>query len=191
MQRQSTVPIENLFLSRVSWRALSEERLTDEELMPLFEAARWAPSSYNNQPWRFLYARRGDPAWDSMFQTLIDWNKIWCASADTLVVIVSKNNFEHNNTPSPTARFDTGASWMSLALEAEAKHLVAHAMQGFDYEKIRTTFSVPDSYTVEAMVAIGKRGDISTLPPEVREKEIPSQRKPLNEIISRGVFSFA
>jgi nitroreductase len=190
LQRESTYPIENFFLSRFSARALSEERLTEEELMSLFEAARWAPSSYNNQPWRYLYARRGDPAWDTMYKALIDWNKTWCATADTLIVVISRNNFEHNNKPSVTARFDTGASWMSLAIEAHARHLIAHGMQGFNYDEIRQAFHIPDTFTVEAMVAIGKPGDPNTLPPEMREKEVLSQRKPLEQIASRDVFSF-
>ena len=190
MQRESSYPIEEPFLSRVSWRALSEDRLTEEELMSLFEAARWAPSSYNGQPWRFLYARRGDKAWDAMYKSLIDWNKTWCATADTLVVVLSRNNFEHNNKPAATARFDTGAAWMSLAIEARARNLVTHGMQGFDYEEIRRAFSIPDTFTVEAMVAIGKHGDPKRLPPEMQEKEVPSERKPLDQIVSRGVFSF-
>ena len=96
LNREAEVPIEPLLLSRVSWRAFSEERLTEEELMALFEAARWAPSSYNNQPWRFVYVRRGDAEWDTFFSVLIDWNKLWCARADTLVLVVSRNNFEYN-----------------------------------------------------------------------------------------------
>ena len=190
LERESSYPIEEWFLSRVSLRALSEERLTDEDLMSLFEAARWAPSSYNNQPWRYLYARRGDPAWDIMYKALIDWNKKWCATADTLIVVVSRNNFEHNNKPSVTARFDTGASWMSLALEARARGLVTHGMQGFNYEEIRQAFHIPDAFTVEAMIAVGKPGSLDKLPPEIREKEVLSQRKPLEQVVSRGVFSF-
>ena len=191
LQRESAYPIEEFFLLRVSWRAFSEEAVAEEELMSLFEAARWAPSSYNNQPWRYLYARRGESAWETMYKTLVDWNKTWCARADTLVVVLSRNNFEHDNKPSPTAQFDTGASWMCLAIEAHARGLVAHGMQGFDYEAIRKAFSIPDTFTVEAMIAIGKHGDPKKLPPEMLEKEVPSERKPLNQIVSRGLFSFA
>ena len=110
LNRESTYPILPLLLSRVSYRSFSEERLTEEELMALFEAARWAPSSYNDQPWRFVYARRGDKEWDIFFNVLVDFNKTWCKRADTLILVVSKNNFEHNNKPSTTAHFDTGIS---------------------------------------------------------------------------------
>ncbi len=190
LNRQSPFPIQPLLLSRVSSRAFSTERLTEDELMQLFEAARWAPSSYNNQPWRFIYARRGEKEWDVFFNVLIDFNKSWCQMADTLVLVVSRNLFEHNNQPAPTAQFDTGAAWMSLALEANAKKLVAHAMQGFDYAAIKANLQIPDTFTVEAMIAIGKPGDKAALPPEIREKEVPSLRKPLSQIISKGKFIF-
>ena len=190
LNRESQYPILQLLLSRISYRAFSEERLTEEELFSLFEAARWAPSSYNNQPWRFVYARRGDKEWDIFFTVLIDWNKSWCYRADTLVLVVCRNNFEHNNKPSKTAQFDTGAAWMSLAVEANARNIIAHGMQGFDYEAIKKELHIPDFYTVEAMIAIGKKGKEEDLPPEVREKEIPSTRKPLEQIVSRGSFTF-
>src|SRR5262249_16256267 len=131
LNRESTYPIEKFFLSRVSSRAFSDERLSENELMTLFEAARWAPSSYNNQPWRFIYARRGEPEWDTLFSVLVDFNKSWCKRADTLVLAISRNNFEHNNKPAHTSRFDTGAAWMSLALEAHARNIIAHGMEGF------------------------------------------------------------
>lgn len=188
--RHSTHPILPLLLTRVSSRAFSEERLTEEELMELFEAARWAPSSYNNQPWRFIYARRGQKEWDTFFNVLVDFNKSWCKNADTLILVVSRNNFEHNNKPAPTARFDTGSAWMSLALEAHSKNLVAHGMQGFDYDAIKRELQIPDSFTVEAMIAVGRQGDKEALPQELREREKPTQRKPLNEIISQGKFIF-
>lgn len=188
LNRESTYPIQPLLLSRVSSRAFSQERLTEEELLSLFEAARWAPSSYNNQPWRFVYARRGEKDWDTLFNVLIDFNKSWCKNADTLAVAISKNNFEHNNKPAHTSRFDTGSAWMSLALEAHSKNFVAHGMEGFDYEGIKKALKIPDSYTVEAMFAIGKAGKKEDLPKELQEKETPSTRKPLQEIISKGKF---
>jgi nitroreductase len=190
LNRESSYDIQPLILSRVSSRAFSDERLTEDELFSLFEAARWAPSSYNNQPWRFVYARRGEPEWNILFDVLIDFNKSWTKNADTLVLVISRNNFEHNNKPAHTARFDTGAAWMSLAFEAHARNLVTHGMQGFDYAAIKNKLNIPDEFTVEAMIAIGKPGDKEKLPPEIREKEIPSTRKPLKEIISCGKFNF-
>lgn len=191
LNRESTYPIQSLLLSRVSYRAFSEERLSEEELMALFEAARWAPSSYNNQPWRFVYGRRGKVGWDILFNALIDFNKSWCNHADTLVVVISKNNFEHNNKPAQTAPFDTGAAWMSLALEAHARNIITHGMEGFDYQLIKKNLHIPDSFTVEAMVAIGKPGNKENLPKEIQEREVPSTRKPLKDIISEGKFTFS
>ncbi len=188
--RESTYAIQPFFMSRVSSRAFSEERLTEEELSSLFEAARWAPSSYNNQPWRFVYARRSDKEWETLFNVLVDFNKSWCKNADTLVVVISRQNFEHNNKPAGTASFDTGAAWMSLAIEAHARGIVAHGMQGFDYNAIKAALKIPDNFKVEAMVAIGKAGDKESLSPELQAKEEPSQRKPLQEIVAKGHFPF-
>lgn len=190
VNRQSELPLQSFFLSRVSSRAFSEERLSEKELLTLFEAARWAPSSYNNQPWRFIYVRRGQKNWNLMFDTLVDFNKSWCKNADTLVLILSRNNFAHNDKPSKTALFDTGAAWMSLAIEAHFQHLIAHGMEGFDYSAARINFHIPDSYTIAAMAAIGKPGNPELLSEDLQEKEIPSLRKPLSDFISEGEFTF-
>lgn len=190
LNRSSTYPIQPFLLSRVSSRAFSEERLKEEELMSLFEAARWAPSSYNAQPWRIIYARRGEAEWDLLFNLLGDFNKSWCKMADTLLLFVSRNNFEHNNKPAPTSSFDTGAAWMSLAIEAHARNIVAHGMQGFDYEKAKKDLHISDSYKVEAMAALGKPGSPEMLSPDLKEREKPSERKKLEEIISKGKFQF-
>lgn len=190
LNRESTYPILPLLLSRVSYRAFSDERLTEEELMSLFEAARWAPSSYNNQPWRFVYARRGEKEWDTLFNVLVDFNKSWCKNADTLVVVISRNNFEHNNKPSRTSHFDTGSAWMSLAAEAHSRNITTHGMEGFDYEVLKKNLAIPDSFTIEAMIAIGKPGNKENLPEEIRAKEVPSNRKPLTDIVSKGTFPF-
>lgn len=190
LTRESTYPIEESILSRMSGRAFSQERLTEEELLSLFEAARWAPSSYNNQPWRFVYARRGDKEWDTFFNVLVDFNKSWCKDADTLVVVITRDNFEHNDKFSRTSQFDTGAAWMNLAMQAHEKDFTAHGMEGFDYDKIKQDLQIPQGFTVNAMVAIGKKGKKEDLSKELQEKEVPSPRKPLNEIISKGKFNF-
>ena len=190
LNRESTYPILPLLLSRVSYRAFSEERLTEDELMSLFEAARWAPSSYNNQPWRFVYARRGEKEWEILFNVLTDSNKSWCNKADTLVAVISRNDFEYKNKPSRTAQFDTGSAWMSLALEAHSKNILTHGMEGFDYDASRKNLQIPDSFTIEAMIAIGKPGNKEELPEDLRKKEVPSTRKPLNEIVAKGAFPF-
>lgn len=186
--RQPEYPIEQLFLNRWSPRAMSGEELSDAELMPLFEAAKWAPSSYNNQPWRFLYARRNTPHWAQFFDLMITGNQNWAKNAAVLVVIISKTTFDHDGNPSPTHTFDTGAAWANLALQATLRGLVTHGMQGFDYDKARQVLQVPADYTVEAMVAIGKPGNKDDLPERLRQREVPSGRKHLAEIVWEGPF---
>lgn len=187
--RKTKYPIHPLLLNRWSPRSMTGEEISDEELMCLFEAARWAPSSYNAQPWRFIYAKRNTPSWKKLFELMIEFNQSWTKNASALVVMISRNTFEKNNKPAHTHSFDTGAAWMSLALEAEARGLVVHGMEGFDYNKARTSLEIPDNYTVEAMAAIGKRAPKEQLPPEMQEREKPSDRRPLSEIVMEGKFS--
>lgn len=119
---------------------------------------------------------------------MVEFNQSWAKNAAVLVVVISKKTFEHNGKPSITHKFDTGAAWENLALEAATRGLVAHGMEGFDYKQARQILAVPDDYDVEAMIAIGKKGRKEDLPHGLREKEIPSDRKPLVELIMEGGF---
>lgn len=186
--RKTDYDIHPLIHNRWSPRSMTGESLTDAELMPLFEAARWAPSSYNGQPWRLLYAKRDTPQWDLFFQLMIEFNQSWTKNAAVLLVILSRKTFEHNNKPSHTHSFDTGAAWMSLALEGTRRGYVVHGMEGFDYEKTKTALEIPDEYQVEAMAAIGKHAPKETLPPDLQKREAPSDRKAVKEFIMEGKF---
>ena len=186
--RKAGYPIDPIFLNRWSPRAMSAESLTDDELMPLFEAARWAPSSFNAQQRRFLYAKRATQNWDVFFDLLSEGNKVWAKNAAVLVVVISRKNFEHNEKPSRTNMYDTGAAWENLALQGSLKGLVVHGMQGFDYEKARTALNIPDHYEVCAMIAIGKKGRKEELPENLQKREEPNSRRPLEEIVREGVF---
>jgi nitroreductase len=188
--RKAAHAIDNLFLDRWSPRAMTGEPIAQEDLMTLFEAARWAPSSYNNQPWRMLYARRDTEQWPFFFDLLVEFNQSWAKNAGALVLFISKTTFDMNGEPSVTHSFDTGAAWENLALQGWLKGLVVHGMQGFDYARARTELNVPEGYKVEAMIAIGKPGDPETLPPELREREVPSDRRPLDQTICEGKFCF-
>ena len=188
--RRPDRPIETIFLKRWSPRAMSGEPLTNDELMTLFEAARWAPSTYNEQEWRFLYSRRDAPHWQTFFDLLMDANKVWCQRAAVLVVVLSHKVFERNGKPNPVHTFDTGAAFENLALQGAAMGLVVHGMAGFDREKARTALGVPDDYSVEAMIALGRPGEPAELPPELREREKPTGRKPVAEFVREGGFSF-
>jgi nitroreductase len=189
-KRKADHPIDNLFLDRWSPRAMSGEAVSQEELMVLFEAARWAPSSYNNQPWRFLYAHRDTEHWQTFFDLLVEFNQSWAKNAGVLVLFISKNTFDMNGEPSVTHSFDTGAAWENLALQGWTSGLVVHGMQGFDFERARTALNIPEGFHVNAMAAIGKPGDISALPEGLKERELPSDRRKLDQTICEGPFCF-
>lgn len=187
-QRKSEWPILPVILNRWSPRAMSDEIVSQEELMPLFEAARWAPSSYNAQLWRFVYAKRGSLAFIKMFNILAPFNQSWVHRASYLILTISRNNFTYNNEPSRTHSFDTGAAWQNFALQGYHDGLVVHGMEGFDYNAAKKEFLIPDEYTVEMMIAIGKPGPIHDLPEELQQREIPSQRQPIQDFVFDGIF---
>ena len=186
--RTPVYKIDPLFVNRWSPRSMSGKELSDEDLMSLFEAARWAPSSFNNQPWRFIFAKRNTTHWYKFLNLLNEGNRVWAKHAAALVVVISRKTFEYNGKPSITHQFDAGAAWENLALEASIRGIVAHGMQGFDYEKARKELGIPETYDVMAMIAIGKREPREKLPSELQEKEFPKDRKPLSEIIMEGSF---
>lgn len=187
--RETKYPIDDIFLKRYSPRAMSGEIINKEEIMTLFEAAHWAPSSNNNQPWRFIYALRENPEFEKFLSLLAEGNRIWCKNASALIVTISKKTFD-NGSLSITHSFDTGSAWENFALQAASMDLVAHGMQGFDYALAKKELSVPDDYAVEMMIALGKHGKVEDLPEYLREREKPSTRKNLEEVVSEGKFSF-
>jgi nitroreductase len=189
--RKPDHPIAPLFADRWSPRSFLTEPIPDEDLLTLFEAARWAPSSSNNQPWRFLYARRDSAQWPLFFNLLVEPNKVWAKNAAVLVVVISNTQFDRGGKPSLTHSFDTGAAWQNLALQAWLKGYASHGMQGFDYEAAQKVLEIPQEFKVEAMIALGKEGPKEALPPEIQEREKPNQRRPLNETIAEGKFSSA
>ncbi len=188
--RTPEYPIETLFVARWSPRAMTGESITDEEMHTLFEAARWAPSTYNEQEWRFLYARRDTPQWLLLFDLLVEGNKTWCDKAAMLVVILAHKVFERNGKPNPVHLFDCGNAYENLALQGTVMGLVVHGMSGFDFGKARTALKVPDDYDVAAMFAVGRPGALSELPEALQEREKPSDRKRVDEIICEGKFGF-
>lgn len=188
--RTADFPIDDLFLRRWSPRAMDGTPLGDGELNTLFEAARWAPSTYNEQEWRFLYARRDTQHWETFLHLLMEANQAWCENAAVLVVAASHKVFDRNGKPNPVHTFDTGAAFENLCLQATLMGLVAHGMAGFDRDKARAELRIPDDYAVEAMIALGHPGNPDDLPDGIREREVPSGRKPIQEIICEGPFTF-
>lgn len=188
--REANYDIDPMFLNRWSPRAMKAESFDEEDLMPLLEAARWAPSSYNNQHWRFVYTMHDDEEFEDMEELMAEGNQAWAKNAGALIVLVSKKTFDHNDEPARTHSFDCGAAWENLALEGARRELAVHAMQGFDYEAAAEWLDLPEPFEVECMIAVGNRAEPSTLEEDYREREEPSGRKPIEEIASRGAFDF-
>ena len=189
--RTTEYNINDQFLKRYSPRAFSGELITKDELMTLFDAARWAPSASNIQPWRFIYAMQDTPEFDKLFSLLAEGNKIWCVKASVLVVTISSNiriDKDGNKKDNPTHSFDTGSAWENFALQASEMNFIAHGMAGFDYVKAKTDLGIPEDYSVEMMIALGKPGKVEDLPEPLQSREAPSDRKPLSEIVFEGKF---
>lgn len=181
-------PIEPIFLKRWSPRAMDGSSVSQTDLHRLFEAARWAPSTYNEQEWRYLYAHRSTVHWQKFFDLLLPANQTWCANAGVLIVVISHKVFTQNAQPNPVYHFDAGASAENLMLQGAHMGLVVHAMAGFDAEKARRDLNVPDAWAALAMIAVGHPGDPEMLPAPLREREVPTPRKPVREIAWEGGF---
>ena len=184
--------IADIFLERWSPRAFTEEEIPEADLFSMFEAARWAPSSYNSQPWVFIYARRSSAHWGKLLGLLNEFNQSWAKRAGALVVIASNSVMlppgAEKPVPSHSHSFDAGAAWGAFALQGAMLGWHAHGMAGFDRDRARAALRVPDDYDVEAMVAVGHPGDPADLPEPLRQREAPSGRKPIAEIAREGGF---
>jgi nitroreductase len=191
--RKPDHPVADLFVERWSPRAFTAEPIPDETVATLFEAARWAPSSYNSQPWHFIYAKREEPAFAQILGVLSDRNQAWAHGAALLIVVTSNILFTPPGKSEPelwqSHAFDSGAAWANLALQAHLSGWHAHAMAGFDAGRARTELAVPDAYDIHAVVAIGRRGDKSLLPEGFHAAETPNGRKPIEAFVHRGRFS--
>jgi nitroreductase len=176
--------VEDLIRQRWSPRTYAEKEVPPAELKRLFEAARWAASSSNEQPWRFLVGRRGDETYQKIFNALVEFNQTWARSAPVLVLAVAKMTFTQKGTPNRYGLHDTGAAMANLALQATADGLHTHSMAGFDNEQMRASFAIPSDYELGAVTAIGYFGDPENLPEHLRKMEVsPRQRKPLEEFV--------
>jgi len=189
--READFPIDPLFLERWSPRAFDGSEVPEEDLATIFEAARWAPSAFNSQPWRFLYARRGEADWERFLGLLIPWNRAWAQSASVLVYILSDTlPFTDRKTgepaPSSTHSFDAGAAWACLALQATRLGYHAHGMSGIQYELARAELAIPERYALNAACVIGRIGDPAILDDKQRAREFPSDRRPRGDFVFRG-----
>jgi nitroreductase len=175
--------VENLIRRRWSPRVYADKEVPAAELRRLFEAARWAASSSNEQPWRFLVGRRGDETYQKIFNALVEFNQTWARSAPVLILAVAKKTTQ-KETPNRYALHDTGAAMANLALQATADGLHTHSMAGFDNDQMRASFAIPSDYEMGAVTAVGYFGDPATLPEHLYKMEVSSrQRKPLEEFV--------
>jgi nitroreductase len=187
--RQAAHAVDPIFIDRWSPRAMSGMPITEAELMVLFEAARWAPSSSNYQPWRMLYGLRDSSHWPVFLGLLNEGNQRWAQHGAALVLFISKTTLDDGRM-SRSHMFDTGAAWENFALQGSLRNLVVHGMLGFDHERARSELKVPADFQVDAMAAVGKPGDLQLLPEQLRAREQPSDRRPLAQTVCAGPFSF-
>jgi nitroreductase len=181
-------PVHELIRVRWSPRAFSEKPVPAEALRSLFEAARWSPSSSNEQPWAFLVATKDETtAYAKLLSTLVEGNQAWAKNAPVLAIAVSELAFARNGRPNRNAFYDTGAAVAHLTTEATARGLFVHQMAGFDPQKAIEVFSIPAGWEPIAAFAIGYPGDVASLPETLRERELSARtRKPLAEFVMSG-----
>jgi len=183
-------PVHELIASRWSPRAFADQDVAPETLRSLFEAARWAPSSSNEQPWYFLVATRNDPQnFEKALQPLVEFNVNWAKHAALLGFAVCQLAFAKNQAPNRNAQYDTGAAMALLSVEATARGLFVHQMAGFDPDTAREVFNIPAGCEAVAAFAIGYPGDANTLPQPLRDRETaPRIRKPIRHFVMTGAW---
>ncbi|BEU99925.1 nitroreductase family protein [Novosphingobium olei] len=190
MTRTTDLPVLPQFLDRWSPRSFDSSEISEQDLLTLFDGARWAPSAFNWQPWRFVWARRGDANWATLVDLLLPFNAGWAQNASALVFLLSDREIVAPGTteakPATTASFDAGAAWAFLALQAHELGLATHAMAGFDHERAPAALGAGDRYKVEAAIAIGRRGPASALPEALQAREAPSPRRAIDEFAFAG-----
>ena len=182
MEREFNYDIMKEIKGRWSPRAFSSEKLNHEDVMAMLEAARYAPSCFNEQPWRFIVAD-DEETLVKMRSVLAESNQVWANAAPVLIAILAKKTFAYNGKDNFWHQFDTGTAWGYLSLEAERRGIATHAMGGFSKKLLRETFHVTDEYDVITVVAIGKMGEKEKLPDDLKERERPEVRESLENLI--------
>ncbi|WP_276497457.1 nitroreductase family protein [Pontibacter litorisediminis] len=183
---ENKIATHTLIESRWSPRAFSAERVSEEQLEALFEAARWAPSAMNEQPWRFVYAAKEEEAFERLGSLLVEGNS-WAKKAAALFVSIAKTSYDYNGNSNRHAWHDLGLATGNLLLQATGLGLHVHLMGGFDAAKAKQELGIPDGYEAVAMGAVGYAGDPESLPETLKARELaPRKRKPLHEIAFKG-----
>lgn len=188
MVGEQIMRIHQLIEERRSIRAFADKAVSDEVLERLFEAARWAPSSMNDQPWRFIVAGRGTEPFDKMLQTLNESNRVWAKNGAVMIFVITKK-FHSNGMANKYAWHDVGLAIGNLSLQATAEGIFMHQMGGYNSELARTMFDVPEEFEPVSMIVLGYRGDPDTLPERLKERELKQrERQPLSSLVFSGSF---
>jgi nitroreductase len=188
--RESQYSIDTMFLDRWSPRAFTGEIISEDQLLTILDAAHWAPSSANQQPWRFIYSLKGSDSFQTLLGLLNESNQEWAKNASALLFVVSRGfsgEFSEGRK-SYTHSFDAGTAWGYFAIQAKLSGFYAHGMGGIKHDEIMQTFAIPEGYRVEAGIALGRLADKSVLSERNQEREFPSQRKALADIAFNGKF---
>lgn len=177
--------LHELIEKRYSTRAFSDKKIDEEKIIALFEAARWSPSSMNEQPWRFIVGVKGEgDTYNKIYESLMELNQIWAKNAPVLILTIAKNNYERNNNRNVHAEYDLGQAVAHLTFQASALNLYVHQMGGFNPEKAKELFKIPEDYKAVSVSAIGYLGDIEKLPETLKSREKAKRhRKDLSELV--------
>ena len=186
-------PIHEIIANRWSPRAYDANKsVSHDQIIALLEAARWAPSCFGDQPWRFIVFNKSQDvaSWEKAFDCIVPNNQTWVKNAPVLILICADTLFGHNQTPNRWGQYDTGAAVENLCLQATSMELVTHQMGGFNSDKTREEFAIPAQYTPMAMLAVGYEGDANKLPSELKIRELAERkRKPLGELFFKGTWN--
>jgi nitroreductase len=186
------VPINDTIVNRWSQRAFDASKpISRAQIIALLEAARWAPSSYNDQPWRFIVCDKNTDAaaWQKAFDCLMPNNQAWLVNAPVLIIGCANTLLDVNQQANRFAQYDTGAAAENLCLQASSMGLAAHQMGGFNADLAREKFTIPTQYTLMAMLAVGYEGDANDLPDDLKARELAGRkRKPIGEVFFDGTW---
>lgn len=185
-------PVNELIQNRWSPRAYSDRPVERRLLAQLFEAARWAPSSSNEQPWSFVFGEKGSEGYQRIFDALVPFNQGWVKSVPVLAIGLARKHSSRDGAVNNYALYDLGQAVAQLAVEATAQGLVVHQMAGFDHDKARTNLNVPETHHIGSVMAIGYWGDPNSLPETIKDRELaPRTRYPLEKFVFEGTFGQA
>jgi nitroreductase len=183
-------PVIDLIKNRWSPRAFSNEPIEEEKISSLLEAAKWAPSCYNEQPWNFILFKKENPEeFNKILNVLSPGNRLWAQNAPLIMLSVAKMNFERNNNFNRYSLYDVGSAVTNLTMQATSMGLYVHQMAGFDSEKAQQLFKIPDGYKPVSAIAIGYYGSIENLPDEFKKSESANRkRKPVSDFAFYGTW---